>query len=81
MPAALVTDADTVPIDRLRRAGGRRRPQPAAVLSRHVSASSRRAITERHPQCSAEVIGLACVAVTCGDEPAGRVRAWMAARR
>jgi hypothetical protein len=82
-----VEPSDTPPaiealqIDLLRKAGTARRAALALSLSRAAIRASRRAIERRHPELDEQGVLLRWVELHYGDELAGRVRRYLAARR
>lgn len=79
------TDTDPrvarVQIELLRRAGPTRRLGSARALSTFVIGLARRALARRHPELSAEELGLRFVALHYGEELAARVQQHLARTR
>lgn len=73
--------AEAVQLDLLRRAGTARRLALTFNLSSSAIRSSRRAIARRHPELDERDVLLRWAELHYGEALAGRVRAYLAARR
>lgn len=75
------SDAAAVQLDLLRRAGPSRRIGLAMRLSTAAIRASRRAVAQRHPELDEQGQLLRWAELHYGEELAGRVRRYLAARR